>query len=369
MRSSALDRRVRSEARQLVREARAALARKPGLVGKAGDLGEVTTEMERALEGGDLAGVRRTLPALDALVDELVEPQGKSILRDYVEAIGTAVLIALTLRAFVIEAFKIPSASMYPTLEIGDHIFVNKLPYGLRIPWTNTKLFARGPERGEVIVFVQPCEPDKDYIKRVIALAGDTVEVRCNVIYVNGEAVPSTLVEGEGCVHDDFDEDTKTWFTRTCSRYRETLGGNTYETFHDPGRPARDEELKQNGFLVDGDGNDFPRGTTMFSPPSCPRDADGATVKPESRNQLPGKLVITRAELAHTHACEPQAHYVVPERHVFVMGDNRGNSRDSRSWGSVPLENIKGKALFTWLSYSRGVSGIRFHRIGNLVHH
>ena len=80
--------------------------------------------------------MRRGLPALDALVDELVKRPPKSTTRDYVESIGAAILIALALRAFVIEAFKIPSSSMYPTLEIGDHIFVNKFIYGVRIPWT-----------------------------------------------------------------------------------------------------------------------------------------------------------------------------------------------------------------------------------------
>ncbi|MDX2091526.1 MAG: signal peptidase I [Kofleriaceae bacterium] len=373
MRAAALDRRVRNEARQLLREARGALAKRPGLTGKAGDLTTVTDEVERALAANDLARVRRALPALDALVDELCEPPGRSLARDYIESIGAAVLIALTLRAFVVEAFKIPSSSMYPTLEIGDHIFVNKFIYGVRVPFSNTKLIARGPERGEVIVFVQPCDPEKDYIKRVVAVAGDTVEVRCNVIYVNGKAIPSALVQGEGCIHDDIDESTGRWFTRQCSRYRETVGDITYDTFHGWDRPRRDAELAETGHLNDGDINDFPLVHELsLAAPSCARDAEGKTLSPAARNQLPGKIVVTRAGLPHTHACEQQAHYVVPARHVFVMGDNRGNSKDSRIWGSVPIENIKGKALFTWLSYSRfsltDWSGIRFHRIGNLVH-
>src|SRR6185437_13709926 len=99
----------------------------------------------------------------------------------------------------------IPSSSMYPTLEIGDHIFVNKFIYGVRIPWTTTKLFElRGPHPGEVIVFIYPCDPDRDYIKRVIATAGQTVEVRCNVVYVDGVAVPSKL-EDENCTYLDQD--------------------------------------------------------------------------------------------------------------------------------------------------------------------
>lgn len=362
MKTVALDRRVRHEARQLVRAARKALAARPD----QGELAEITDDVARGLAGGDLARVRRRLPALDALVDELAVPSGTSLLRDYVEAIATAVLIALTARAFVLEAFKIPSASMYPTLMIGDYIFVNKLPYGVRIPWTTTKLFAREPERGEVIVFLQPCDHDKDYIKRVVALAGDTVEVRCNVLYVNGAAVPSELVEAD-CTYQD-KPDGGTWQTASCSRYRETQGDHVHDTFHNWDRPHRDAERAQLGTPATPDVNDFPRRDMLISPPSCARQPSGETVAEDARNQLPGQLVVTRADLPQTGACELQAHYVVPAHHVFVMGDNRANSKDSRSWGSVPIENIKGRALFTWLSYSHaGWSGIRFHRIGSLI--
>ena len=126
MRARFFDRRVRREAVALVKEARAALNIKRGLKGKAGDLENVTVDVEQGLRERDMQRVRRGLPALDALVDELIKRPPKSTMRDYVESIGAAILIALALRAFVIEAFKIPSSSMYPTLEIGDHIFVNK---------------------------------------------------------------------------------------------------------------------------------------------------------------------------------------------------------------------------------------------------
>jgi signal peptidase I len=121
MRAAQLDRRVRKEATALVREARAALALKRGLRGKAGDLETATASVEQGLAAKDLGRVRAGLPVLDSLVDELIKRPPKSTTRDYVESIGAAVLIALALRAFVIEAFKIPSSSMYPTLEIGDH--------------------------------------------------------------------------------------------------------------------------------------------------------------------------------------------------------------------------------------------------------
>src|SRR5574338_136621 len=253
MRAASLDRRVRKEATLLVRDARAALALKPGLRGKGGDLATVTGDVDKGLRESDMQRVRYHLPILDALVDELVKRPPKSTTRDYVESIGAAILIALALRAFVIEAFKIPSSSMYPTLEIGDHIFVNKFIYGVRIPWTKTKLFElRGPHRGEVIVFIYPCAPDRDYVKRVIAVAGDTVEVRCNVVYVNGKAVPSTLVEESG-TYKDYDEENR-WFARPRSVYRESLGGHVYETFHDSERPARD---RARATLTDGDARDF----------------------------------------------------------------------------------------------------------------
>ena len=370
MRSATLDRRVRKEARLLVRDARAALGVKKGLRGKAGDLETVSAEVEKGLADGDLQRVRRGLPALDSLVDELVKRPPKSTTRDYIESIGAAVLIALALRAFVIEAFKIPSSSMYPTLEIGDHIFVNKFIYGVRIPYTSTKLFElRGPRRGEVIVFMQPCEPDRDYIKRVVALAGDTVEVRCNVVYVNGKAVPNKLLQGEGCTYDDYDEYNKKWSPKLCSLYQETVGGEDYQTFHDVGRPRRDEQQRSGGGLQMSDDKDFPRLDGTHLPPSCATQTDGEPLK--APNQLPGKLVETRP-IGSVGVCEQQLHYVVPEGHVFAMGDNRANSNDSRYWGAVPIENIKGKALFIWLSYSHwdpmDWSGIRFDRVGNFVH-
>jgi signal peptidase I len=370
MRAASLDRRVRKEARILTREARQALALKAGLRGKAGDLETVTNEVESGLSERDLKRVRVYLPLLDALVDELVKRPAKSTTRDYIESIGAAVLIALALRAFVVEAFKIPSSSMYPTLEIGDHIFVNKFIYGVRIPWTRTKLFElRGPKRGEVIVFIYPCDPDRDYIKRVIALAGDTVEVRCNVVYVNGEAIPSRLVHDNSCPYDDYVEypspnEKPHWETKPCSRYRETVDGREHDTFQDEGKPRRDELLAQ-GKLDHGDARDFPNRGIM---PSCAMSPPEEAVDPTSIEQVEGKIVETKQNAG---ACEQQLHYVVPPGHVFVMGDNRANSNDSRVWGSVPIENIKGKALFIWLSYKYWSpwewGGIRWPRIGSFV--
>jgi signal peptidase I len=370
MRAARLDRRIRKEATLLVREARAALSLKPGLRGQGGDLAAVTSDVEKGLRDRDMKRVRYHLPILDTLVDELVKRSSKSTTRDYVESIGGAILIALALRAFVIEAFKIPSSSMYPTLEIGDHIFVNKFIYGVRIPWTRTKLFElRGPERGEVIVFIYPCDPDRDYIKRVVALGGDAVEVRCNIVYVNGVAVPSKMIEpGEVCRYYDHNDQTGKWEWKKCSRYRETVNGVDYDTFHDPERPERDTRIAEGNQPAGGDAHDFPRRSNPF-PPSCQSED---ALKAANIVQVKGKIVETKPE-AIAKVCEPQLQYVVPPGHVFAMGDNRNNSNDARFWGAVPIENIKGKALFIWLSYEHwGLldwTGIRWDRIGNFVHH
>ncbi|HEY0250192.1 MAG TPA: signal peptidase I, partial [Kofleriaceae bacterium] len=335
----------------------------------------VTATVEQALKAKDNQTVRRQLPVLDALVDELVKRPPKSTARDYVESIGAAILIALALRAFVVEAFKIPSASMYPTLEIGDHIFVNKFIYGVRIPWTTTKLFElRDPHRGEVIVFIYPCDPDRDYIKRVIATSGQSVEVRCNVVYVDGVAVPSTVAEPK-CEYRDFEEPSQNspggWYTRPCSRYTEVVDGKLYSTYHDSGRPERERELAA-GTLQEGDNRDFPPHDHSH-PSTCADSDDVKSLGKPMPSEVLGKIVVDKPEES-AKVCEPHVHYVVPPGHVFVMGDNRNNSNDSRIWGSVPLENIKGKALFIWLSYETfeplkpwKIDGIRFDRIGNFV--
>jgi signal peptidase I len=335
MRSASLDRRVRTEATRLVRAARR-------IRGKS-ELAPAIADLERALADRDLRQVRRFLPALD----ELVEGSTKSRWHDQVVSIIVLLAIVFGIRGFLVEAFEIPSSSMYPTLEINDRIFVSKLPYGLRIPWTRTKLFARAPDRGSVIVFIWPCDRDRDYIKRLIGLPGDTIEIRCNVVYVNGAALPNKLVDAN-CHYDDRD-DNGVWSTKDCSRYEETVGSVSHQAFHDSDRPQRDAIEP-----TYGDGHDFPQRGSPF-PPTC-------------GDETPlGKIVETKlGGVAKT--CEQQLHYVVPEGHVFVMGDNRNNSNDSRGWGTVPIEDIKGKALFVWLAYKTFDWGsIRWDRMGSLV--
>ena len=344
-----LDRHVRKEARLLVRDAKR--------LRKGNNHAAEIAAVEKALAAKDKAALRRAMPALDEIVEELVKTHkldAKYQAWDGLMWIVSLAALVFTLRTFVVQVFQIPSSSMYPTLMIGDHLFVNKFIYGLDIPFSDAKLAERSPKRGEVIVFAMPCTPERDYIKRVVAVAGDTVEVRCNRLHINGKPVEEELVGDPNCSYEDRD-DAGEWHTVGCSRYRETLGGYTYETFHDPDRPARQS-------LNVGDELDFPNlrdrtlkfcGSDALNPPA------------PTNNQAQGKIV----DVKSGDACELQVHYVVPEGHVFCMGDNRAHSNDSRFWGSVPLENIRGKAMFIWLSSSDFPSGLRPSRMGNFVHH
>jgi len=114
----------------------------------------------------------------------------RSEIREWAESIIIALILALLIRTFVVQAFKIPSGSMIPTFEIGDRIFVNKFIYGARIPFTDIRLPAfRAPRRGDIIVFVSPETPKKDFVKRLIALEGETVEIKNGGILINGRGI------------------------------------------------------------------------------------------------------------------------------------------------------------------------------------
>jgi signal peptidase I len=182
----------------------------------------------------------------------------KGAFREYTEAAAIAILLALFIRTFVVQAFKIPSGSMEPTLLVGDHILVNKFIYGIKIPFTNDTIIPISkPKRGDVTVFIYPVDKSKDFIKRVIGLPGDTIEIIGNKIHINGE-----------------------------------------------------EYKDENGFYSrEGNGSGRYIGKANFGP------------------------------------------ITVPEGHLFVMGDNRNHSYDSRFWGFVPIHSVKGKAFIIYWSW------------------
>ena len=273
--------RLEAEAKHLLAEARRILGKKGAEIPQsvAAEIEQAVAAVESARAARDVEGLRRALVVLDERMDQHLAFARKSTVREYSESIAVAVAIALLLRAFVIEAFQIPSGSMIPTLEIGDHIFVSKFAYGIGIPFTNKKILPwHEPNRGDVIVFKYPLGQETDYIKRVVGLPGDKVEVRRNEIFINGKPMPRESINSHYHFSDAGDRTSELWL--------EHLDNHPHNTLHDPDR------------------------YTQFGP---------ITVPPQS---------------------------------VFVMGDNRDNSNDSRVWGRVPYELIKGKALIVW--WSRG---------------
>ena len=220
--------------------------------------------------------------------------------RDILISWGPAIFAVFFIRSVIAEPFRIPSGSMVPTLEIGDHILVTKYSYGFKIPLTRIPIGTpEAPTRGDVVVFVKPGQGEEtfvkkfdlpfppfatvDYVKRVVGLPGDKVKMVNNTIYINGIAQIKTRVGSHKFVN------SKCYQTNT-TKYSESFNG------------------KEHSIL--------------------------------NNNSFTSPLADTKEE-------------TVPEGHIFVMGDNRDNSSDSRAWKElkfVPFENIKGKAQNIWLS-------------------
>jgi len=181
----------------------------------------------------------------------------KSVAREYFESMVIAVIMALFVRTWAVQAFKIPTGSMELNLLVGDHLLVNKFVYAPSVTWVERSLLPMGEvERGDVLVFKYPQDPERDFIKRVVGLPGETIELRRSQVLIDGE-----LIE---------------------------------EPYLDLMRPG---------------------------------------------GRLPPDFMGTFGPM------------FVPEGHVFMMGDNRGDSQDSRYWGSLPLDHVKGRAFVLYWSY------------------
>jgi len=228
--------------------------------------------------GMDAPPVGVEVSAPDAAAPAPAKPRRKSLVREYGEAIAIAVLLALVIRTLVVQAFTIPSGSMMDTLLVGDYILVNKFLYGPELPFTDKHVPGlRDPQRGDIIVFKYPQDEKRDFIKRIVAGPGETVQIRDAQVLVDGRPLAESYVKKpEGPLP--------------------TTSGQTY----------------------------------------C----------------------------GYAYGCDPT---VVPADSYFVMGDNRDNSQDSRYWGFVKRDKIKGKAFLIYWSWDSDRHWLRWWRLGNYI--
>ncbi len=216
-----------------IREAKKLLRRARHTVSPAirEEIQQSSSAVTAALEVGKVSKINKSADKLGTLLNKHLDAYRKPPWRESLESIGVAVVVALLLRSFVVEAFKIPSGSMIPTLAIGDQIFVNKYIYGVRVPFTSIRVVDFSmPDRGEVVVFICPVPPNDDYIKRVIGLPGDEIRVRRGLIYVNGEPVERRSL-GRGTYTDRDGADY--WSSFEAEAFEETLGDHTYTVLED----------------------------------------------------------------------------------------------------------------------------------------
>ena len=232
-------------------------------------------------------------------VDPSAGPPSKG-LREWTRSIVIALVLFVVIRTFVVEAFKIPTSSMENTLLVGDFLLVNKAVYGSRIPGTDLEIPPlKEPARGDVVVFHPPHEPDKNYVKRVVGVPSDTLEMRDKVLYRNGEPVYEPYAR-----HED-----------------------------DRGDTVHPDMRWQSGFLI------------ASTPPKY---------QPTRDNWGP---------------------LVVPPERYFVLGDNRDNSEDSRYWGFVSREEIRGEPWVVYYSFIPSAATplpwmrrVRWGRLGTVIH-
>ncbi len=174
------------------------------------------------------------------------------IIVEYARAFFPVILLVFVLRSFIVEPFRIPSGSMYPTLHIGDFILVNKFHYGVRLPVINTKIVdVSEPERGEVMVFRYPHDPDVNFIKRVVGVPGDVIRYDNKRVYINGELVDLNYDSLYMLPQEDGGR------TET-DMYRETIGDSTHYIINDPARRSRGMEIRvpEGTYFVMGDNRD-----------------------------------------------------------------------------------------------------------------
>lgn len=281
---------------------------------------------------------------------EVSAVKSKSQIREYTEAGLVALIAALLLRTFVVQAFRIPTGSMKDTLLIGDFLLVNKFVYGVRtpdgIPFTEIPLpffrlpAVKEPSPGEIIVFKYPENYKLDYIKRCIAVSGQTLEVRNGLAYVDGQP------EGKSeFIKKDYDPQEGYYV----NYYKITTArGQVYTIRH-----YADRDLS----------------TDNYGPTRVPKKGD--LIAPETLERIKRREAVEKVPILKAYDADGDGRY--DGDLYFMMGDNRDNSQDSRVWEFLPRDNVVGEAMVIYWSWDsdeklhRILTKVRWERIGNLI--
>jgi signal peptidase I len=377
-------RRILRGAKGLIREARHLLKKRGKAVAPADT--EATRTATDALEAmlpkrraapGDHEKLHQGTTNLDRLLTDHFGRWRKSTIREYVESILWAVALALVIRALIFEAFSIPSGSMMPTLQIGDHLFVTKINYGAYVPFSSSRFIHWSePTRGDIIVFEyrNPGEDHDgdDFIKRIVAIPGDRIRLVNNVIHLNGKPIPTRVIDDKAkCPIYGPDNADEPSGHCNCVQQEETLGagdapdkwttkfisqhlkggcqgvhGRDLGDAHPNWSLSRTHRQWRN--QQEPRYRDFSAfiGERIYWEGFVPMECKDPDRNPELKLGVPG--------------CQPydgRTDLTIPDGHVFAMGDNRDRSKDGRFWGLVPYDRIKGTAFVIWWARERGRIG------------
>lgn len=264
--------------------------------------------------------------------------KNKNVAREWFNTLFYGALIAIVFRSFLLEPFNIPSGSMIPTLQVGDHIFVEKWSYGYSrysFPFGSWKLWngrflASEPKVGDVVVFRNPADESMDYVKRLIGKSGDTVQMMGGRLYINGEMAKR--------------ENPRPYIVAILRKSLRSVGY------------YRDNiSIKGNQIYVDNLPADFKYTIEYRADSFCdvyPHEC-GVFNAVEYTETLPNGVQHSIIEMSDDARFDNTQLFTVPENHYFMMGDNRDNSGDSRAHvGYVPRDNLLGQVWFTWYSHN-----------------